>query len=421
MDRGWRRSGTLFYLPDASRSCCPHYTIRLPVVDFRANRDQRQSLHRWNRYVLGEKYIDEVKRRHPKSKAEKKHENNSFDLITSIHESESRILDSDVEPEHVFEVTLEPDSYTNDKFALFSNYQRHVHHESDSDITREGFKRFLCGSPLHRHADAADGKPLGSYHQCYRLDGRLIAMSVLDLLPHAVSGVYFLYHSDFEKWSFGKLSALRETALALEQGYEYYYMGYYIHCCKKMRYKGDYKPQYVLDYYSWEWDVLDDEMRVLMDRRKYASMSVERKRKAKAIDERPAVEFSGSTNGTPHDAKDTSAEPDHHPLQEEDDSEEDSTRYPTPVAASRSKLSLLDLGMPGVLTLAQLRATMDLDNMRLRLSGRAGSNVHEMREIVSWDDGSEMEPGSIKGQVAEFAAAVGAEVAGSVVMDFSRG
>jgi hypothetical protein len=28
MDRGWRRSGSLLYLPDALRSCCPHYTIR---------------------------------------------------------------------------------------------------------------------------------------------------------------------------------------------------------------------------------------------------------------------------------------------------------------------------------------------------------------------------------------------------------
>ncbi|KAK1064131.1 Arginyl-tRNA--protein transferase 1 [Friedmanniomyces endolithicus] len=379
------------------------------------------SLHRWNRYVLDEKYSEEVKRRHPKSKAEKKHDNNSFNLITSVHESEARVLDSDLEPEHVFEVTLEPDTYTNDKFALFSNYQRHVHHETDSDITREAFKRFLCGSPLHRHADATNGKPLGSYHQCYRLDGRLIAMGVLDLLPHAVSGVYFLYHSDFEKWSFGKLSALREAALALEKGYEYYYMGYYIHCCKKMRYKGDYKPQYVLDYYTWEWDVLDDEMRALMDRRKYASMSVERTRKARAVDGPPAHEDGDNTNGSSHVAKDTSAEPDHQPPEEEDDTKEEPTRYPTPLAASRSKLSLLDLGMPGVLTLAQLRATVDLDSMKLRLSGRAGSNVHEMREIVSWDDGSETEPGSIKGQVAEFAAAVGSEVAGSVVMDFNRG
>lgn len=155
---------------------------------------------------------------------EKKRENNDFDLVATVHASERASLKPEIEPEHIFEVTLESDKFTEEKFALFDNYQRHVHHEKDHEISRGGFKRFLCSSPLHRHT--SDGKPLGSFHQMYRLDGRLIAMSVLDLLPHAVSGVYFIYHSDFEKWSFGKLSALREAALAAEKGYEWLYMGY---------------------------------------------------------------------------------------------------------------------------------------------------------------------------------------------------
>lgn len=50
-------------------------------------------------------------------------------------------------------------------------------------------------------------------------------MSVLDLLPHCVSGVYFIYHEDYTKWGLGKLSACREAALAKEGGYRYYYMG----------------------------------------------------------------------------------------------------------------------------------------------------------------------------------------------------
>ena len=79
-------------------------------------------------------------------------------------------------------------------------------------------------------------------------------MGVLDLLPHCVSGVYFVYHSDFEKWAFGKLSAMREAALALEGGYQYYYMGFYIHSCAKMRYKGEYRPSYILDPESYEWN-----------------------------------------------------------------------------------------------------------------------------------------------------------------------
>ena len=99
---------------------------------------------------------------------------------------------------------------------------------------------------------------LGSFHQCYRLDGRLVAIGVLDLLPHAVSAVYFIYHQDFERFSFGKLSALREAALALEGQYEYYYMGFYIHSCQKMRYKAEFRPQHILDLETMRWRPLDD-------------------------------------------------------------------------------------------------------------------------------------------------------------------
>ncbi|KAF2190852.1 hypothetical protein K469DRAFT_393928 [Zopfia rhizophila CBS 207.26] len=42
VDRGWRRSGTVFYKPDVLRHCCPHYTIRLPVTSFTPLKDQRQ-------------------------------------------------------------------------------------------------------------------------------------------------------------------------------------------------------------------------------------------------------------------------------------------------------------------------------------------------------------------------------------------
>lgn len=69
---------------------------------------------------------------------------------------------------------------------------------------------------------------------------------MLDLLPSAVSAVYFVYHSDFEKWQLGKVSVMREALLTSEEGYGWYYMGYYIPTCRKMRYKGEYKPQEVL-------------------------------------------------------------------------------------------------------------------------------------------------------------------------------
>jgi Arginine-tRNA-protein transferase, C terminus len=73
----------------------------------------------------------------------------------------------------------------------------------------------------------------GSYHQLYRLDGQLIAIGVLDILPSCVSSVYFIYDQTWEEFSLGKvaepqlwvststhyayqLSALREVSLASE-------------------------------------------------------------------------------------------------------------------------------------------------------------------------------------------------------------
>lgn len=41
----------------------------------------------------------------------------------------------------------------------------------------------------------------------YRLDGELIAVGVLDILPGCVSSVYFMYNAKWEKYSLGKVCA----------------------------------------------------------------------------------------------------------------------------------------------------------------------------------------------------------------------
>lgn len=246
-------------------------------------------------------------------------------------------------------MTLEPADFTKEKYDLFHNYQQHVHKEKPGEISASGFKRFLCSSPLVKTSRDVDGKKqqLGSYHQCYRLDGRLIAMGVLDLLPHCVSGVYFIYHSDFEQWHFGKLSALRETALTLQGGYQYYYMGYYIHSCTKMRYKGDYHPQYVLDPESYEWNPLDAELRGLLDKKSYVSLSRERRRTA--------------------DRKNAVVDP-----EIEDDKLEE---YPLPTALEGGKavkggMSLFDLKVPGLMTAEEIEEQLDLGSTPIKLGGR---------------------------------------------------
>lgn len=324
---------------------------------------------------------------------EKKRQKNTFDLST-VHDSEFQNTKPDITPDHRFVVTLEPDTFTEEKFKLFDNYQRHVHHEGDKEISKSGFKRFLCSSPLHRHD--VNGRKFGSFHQMYRLDGRLIAMSVLDLLPHAVSGVYFIYHSDYEKWSFGKISALREAALAVEGGYELLYMGYYIHTCKKMRYKGDYKTQYVLDYDTLEWDPMDDEMRQFMDKRKWVSMSRERKIEAEV---RQRAKIIGVEAAAENDSANAAY----------------AVEFPSPVEAMESNLSMLQLQVPGVMGLDEMLEAVDIDAMKATL-GRG--SVYEMQQLEPWHGGSMLDTRTIKGIVTEFAACVGPIVANEITLDW---
>lgn len=287
---------------------------------------------------------------------DKKRHRNEFELAKALRASEYSELRRPPEPAHKFEVSLEEDSCTREKFELFQNYQQHVHHEGPDETSWSGFKNFLCNSPLIRENVRSNvtgrTKKLGSYHQMYRLDGRLIAMGFLDLLPHCVSGVYFIYHSDFEGWSFGKLSALREANLALQEDYGYYYMGYYIHSCQKMRYKGEYQPQFFLDLDTYGWEPLDEQAKALMLSQKHVSMSRERRKQQQQQQqqEQPANGGAGAGGG---------------PLEAE-------AMATSPAEVEALRLSALAIGMPGVLTAEQVEAQCDLDNIKIRVG--SGSN-----------------------------------------------
>lgn len=232
IDRGFRRSGTYIYKPDLANSCCSQYTIRLNVDDFKASKSQRGVLNRWTNHVTD------------KGKGGKNSgKNNQFDLVAKIQEGET----------DAFQTKLEPNRFTKEKYDLYAKYQEHVHNEGPDDISESGFRRFLCSDSFtDSTSDVCDGLDVpdrlsGGYHQLYYHNGKLVAMAVLDILPLCVSSVYFLWDPDYAQWGLGKVAAMREIALARALGVPYYYMGYYIPDCVKMKYKGEYHPSFVLD------------------------------------------------------------------------------------------------------------------------------------------------------------------------------
>uniref|UniRef100_A0A803TGH5 Arginyl-tRNA--protein transferase 1 n=1 Tax=Anolis carolinensis TaxID=28377 RepID=A0A803TGH5_ANOCA len=121
------------------------------------------------------------------------------------------------------------------------------------------FTRFLCDSPLE--AENLPNGPdcgYGSFHQQYWLDGKIIAVGVIDILPKSVSSVYLYYDPDYSSLSLGVYSALREIAFTRQlhekaPELSYYYMGFYIHSCPKMRYKGQYRPSDLLCPETYVW------------------------------------------------------------------------------------------------------------------------------------------------------------------------
>lgn len=249
VDRGLRRSGVFVYKPDLAKSCCPQYTIRLRVEEFRPGKEHRQGLNRFNRFVGG------AGNAHKK----KKGKNNEYSLLTAIHEAEGED----------FEVRLESSEFSQEKYELFRHYQMHVHNETEDEVSEEQFRRFLCDNPFPRRDSSEpieknDGLR-GHVHQTYYHKGRLIAIGVLDVLPHCVSSVYFIWQQDYARFGMGKIASMQEIGLALELNKPYYYMGYYIHSCPKMKYKAQYRPSYILEPRFAECDEADGWWRPIED------------------------------------------------------------------------------------------------------------------------------------------------------------
>ncbi|KAL1880014.1 hypothetical protein VTK73DRAFT_6404 [Phialemonium thermophilum] len=407
LDRCWRRSGKLLYRPNQRDSCCPHYTLRLDSSKFKPSKDQRQAVNRFNKFVVGKSYAEEAARLYPRAREDARKRDNEFNLVQRIHESETPWLKEPPEPAHRLTVSLEPDTFTEEKYSVFENYQRNVHKEPPEKITPTGFKRFLCDSPLRRETFVdADGKSreLGSFHQCYRLDGQLLAIGVLDLLPNCVSAVYFLYHDSIHMHSPGKLGALREIALAIEGGYRWWYSGYYIHSCPKMRYKIDYSPQYVLDPESLTWDLLDEAALSIFDKKPYVSLSRERAGlEADASSEVAMEEASASaepsrsmSEGPPDDEK-----------MGEDKAEE----------AEDRDAFLLTSNMPGIPSLEEM-LQVNMDNLPILFDN--AKRMFRVSDLVMWDEEEVDDYGSLKSRIAELVAAIGPDLMDEICIDFRR-
>lgn len=92
-----------------------------------------------------------------------------------------------------------PPTFSEESFQLYQTYQVEIHKEQRALVTRDGFQRFLCDSPLTNRPSNCTilGSPLklGTFHIHYRIHGKLMAISVVDILPNCISSVYLIQYT----------------------------------------------------------------------------------------------------------------------------------------------------------------------------------------------------------------------------------
>lgn len=234
MLRGWRRCGTYFYKPVMHVTCCPMYSIRLEVSKFQISKSHKKVL------------------KNVQKKANSK---------SNIPRVDTKTTNAGGVDEEIV-VMVELASFTDEKLELYRRYQVAVHKDAPESITEEGFTSFLVTSPLVDNV-SHNGNVFGTFHHCYRLRGMLIAVGVVDLLPSGLSSVYCFYDNDKRDLVLGKYTALKEIDWCKEHTFQFYYMGYYIHNCDKMKYKGEYKPSELLCPTTMKWFDLESSIPLL--------------------------------------------------------------------------------------------------------------------------------------------------------------
>ena len=126
-------------------------------------------------------------------------------------------------------------------------------------------------------ADSLSRLGYGSFHQRYFLDDTLIAVTVIDILPHCLSSVYAFFDPNLKGLELGKLTALFEidwvqTASTLSHRLSFYYMGFFILQCPKMRYKAEFAPSDLLCPQTRIWVPLKPAL-ALLEADKHATLA----------------------------------------------------------------------------------------------------------------------------------------------------
>ena len=188
--RGFRRSGQFVYRPrcDGCQRCIP---VRVRALEFSPDRTQRKILNRLN--------------------------------VPGYLQVRERPLIFD--PEH---------------YALYQTYQQSRHPQGGMDEDDpEQYREFLLSSGIDTRLIE------------FRANGRVVMVSLMDVLADGLSAVYTFYDPANPRASYGTYAILWQIIQCQYNHLPYLYLGYWIAESEKMAYKSRYQPMDMLDDDGW--------------------------------------------------------------------------------------------------------------------------------------------------------------------------
>jgi len=172
-----------------------------------------------------------------------------------------------------------------ERFQVYKKYQKNIHKETDEEITKSSYNRawgttdlidtkgIKLPSDLNKKTKHPEMYPkkYGTYNFIHRLDGKIIAVGIWDILPTCLSSVYLYYDTDYQFLDLGVFTAIREIEYVksfhdlINNNFKYYMMGFYCETVQKLRYKGFYQPTELLDRYTMNYVYLKDVQKLISD------------------------------------------------------------------------------------------------------------------------------------------------------------
>jgi len=187
---GFRRSGKTIYKPHC-RNCNACVSVRIPAREYQPNRSQKRCLK----------------------------------------------INQDIQ------TTMVPAVFKQEHFDLYCRYQfwRHT-----GDI--------MDHNDPHRYQEFMVDSIIETVFLEYRLDGKLVAVSVCDLPDDGMSAVYTFFDPDLKRRSLGTFAIMKQIEYVAQMELDWIYLGYWIENCKKMSYKTNFKPMF--GYINKEWRII---------------------------------------------------------------------------------------------------------------------------------------------------------------------